>query len=488
MENKFNELGLHKEILNAILEQDFTAPSQIQEKAIPLILEGKDLVGLSQTGTGKTLAFVAPVLQEMEDDNYVQAIVLCPTRELAQQILVEVKKYAKYLPYVKPVAVFGGADMQRQIYSLKRGANFVIGTPGRLLDHINRRTIKLGGVRFAILDEADEMLNMGFRDDIEEILSNTPKERQTTMFSATMSKEIMALTKKFMNSPIELKVGDQNATISTIKQTYFITPKDKKKRALHALLKELPKGKTLVFCNTKVMVDGIQVYLRKMGYDAMALHGDMPQSVRRRVLQEYRDSEGGIMITTDIAARGIDVQDILHVINFDLPQNKEYYVHRVGRTGRAGKTGFAWTLLNTKDQIRDLKQIEKNTKSTIALGNLSLDGINEIPEPRQEKPKGHNLNVKKREQRHIGSRNFNATEEGYRPTVRSRFTKTNGIQIGEDKKYSKNNRFDENGPKIQGRSRVVMAGSSKKGTKTQTVRTIHKSKKQNNRPQNDYQN
>ena len=471
MENKFNKLGLDNNILRAIADQGFSEPSVIQSKAIPIILSGVDVVGLSQTGTGKTLAFIAPMLQKMTMDSYLQAIVLCPTRELAQQILVEVRKFATYLPHVRAVAVYGGADIQRQIYALKRGANIVIGTPGRVIDHINRHTMRLDNVHFAVLDEADEMLNMGFRADMEQILSNTPKNRQTIMFSATMSNDIRALANKFMRNAVEIKVGEQNTTISTVKQTYFITPKDKKKRALHALLMELPRGKTLVFCNTKTMVDGVQSYLQKMGYDALALHGDMPQPVRKRVLQEYRDNNGGIMVTTDIAARGIDVQDILHVVNFDLPQNKEYYIHRVGRTGRAGKTGNAWTLLNTPAQVDDLRQIEKSTKSTILQGNLSLDGLTVKATNQKPQRRGHNLNIKKREQRRIGA----SSKGQYSKVTRGRYSRGQGVLGQVDGAQQTNAKDNQN---ISGRAKVTVAGKSKRGTKTRTLRNVHKSKKQ----------
>ena len=464
MSKKFEELGLIPEILDAIDNQGFSEPSKIQQKAIPEILTGKDVLGLSQTGTGKTLAFVAPIIQNMDEDRYPQAIVLCPTRELAQQILVEVRKFAVNLPHIRAVAVFGGADMQRQIYNLKRGANIIVGTPGRVIDHINRRTIKLDGIKYVVLDEADEMLNMGFRQDMEEILSRTPQERQTTMFSATMSKDIKAIVSKFMQKPTEIQVGEQNATISTVKQTFFVTPKDKKKRALHSLLLELPRGRTIIFCNTKTMVDGVQAYLNKKGYDALAIHGDMPQPVRKRVLSEYKQGLSDILVTTDVSARGIDVQDIMHVVNFDLPQNKEYYVHRVGRTGRAGKTGNAWTLLNTKEQIKDLQEIEKSTKSVITQGTLSLDGIAEMNIAKKPAKRGHNLNIKKREHKRIIGRNSGQAQ--LKPAVRSRYTKTSGVQIAENGKQ-----------KVMGRSRVTISSGAKRGTKTKTIRSVHKSKK-----------
>ncbi len=376
----------------------FDAPTEIQDRAIPVLNEKRDLVGLSQTGTGKTLAFLLPIIQNMQEENYPQAIVLCPTRELAEQILLEVRKVVPKANPTRAVAIFGGVDIQRQIYALKRGANLIIGTPGRILDHIKRKTLKLGLINSVVLDEADEMLNMGFRADIESILSATPTERQTIMFSATMSPEILSLTKKYMRSPQTIQVGTPNSTIATISQSYFICPKDKKKRTLHSLLRVLPRGRTLIFCNTKKMVDSVQGYLSKQGYTALALHGDMPQPVRKRVMNEYKFESGSIMVTTDIAARGIDVADIISVINFDLPQNMEYYIHRVGRTGRAGKDGSAYTLLNSPEQVSALKEIEKRTKSKIVPSSIILDSV-EILKEQKSSPRGKRLNLKSREKR-----------------------------------------------------------------------------------------
>ncbi len=441
MEKTFESLGLEANLISALKEQEFTAPTEIQARAIPMVLRGQDVVGLSQTGTGKTLAFALPILQNVTEEKYVQALILCPTRELAEQILFEFKKIINKNSRYRAVAIYGGADMQRQIYALKRGANIVVGTPGRVLDHISRKTLKLGLVKTVVLDEADEMLNMGFRADIESILRTTPDERQTIMFSATMSKDILSITKNFMNLPQTIQVGAPNTTIANIKQTYFICPKDKKKRALHALLTELPRGRTIVFCNTKKMVDSVQVYLRKMGFMALALHGDMPQGVRKRVMNEYKSEPNNIMVTTDIAARGIDVKDIISVINFDLPQNLEYYIHRVGRTGRAGKDGNAYTLLNTAEQVRDLQEIEKRTKSKITLSTLTLNGLAEKQNTRPTTPKGKKLNIKSREKRAILC--------GRNEQTKSR---SGGV--------------------------INVRGSSKLGKKTRTLRNTHKSKKQ----------
>lgn len=462
MKKDFSSLNLKQEVYDGIVAQGFEAPTEIQQKTIPLALEGKDVVGLSYTGSGKTLAYVAPMLCLITEEKTPQALIMCPTRELAEQILLEVRKFAVKMPWVKATALFGGTDMPKQIFNLKRGVNVVVGTPGRIKDHISRRTLKLGEIKYVVLDEADEMLNMGFRPDMEYILGLTPQERQTLMYSATMSPEILAISKNFMNHPTKITVGVENATISTIKQTYYIVPKEKKKRALSQLLQELPRGRTIVFCNTKTMVDGVQLYLRKIGYDALAIHGDMPQSARRRTLKEFKESDGRVVVTTDVAARGIDVQDILHVINFDLPQNKEYYVHRVGRTGRAGKSGFAWTLLNTKEQIKDLREIEKKTNSQISLGTLDISS-KDTKLVENKKPVGHKLNVKQRERRGVIGRTNEKTQ--YKKTTRQKFTKTTGFVMTDEK------------DKKTTKTKVVLHAGTKRGVKTKTIRNTQKSKK-----------
>ena len=370
----FKDIKLISELQKVLKQKNFSKPTEIQEKAIPEILEGCDIIGLSQTGTGKTLAFVLPILQRIDkNEECVQAIILCPTRELVLQIRQEIKEYSINLKYIRSVAIYGGADIKQQIFSLKRRPNIIIGTPGRIIDHIKRHTLKLQKVRTLVLDEADEMFNMGFRKDIINIISKIPQERQTLLFSATMNDEVTELSKDYMFNPKTIKVGKQNTTLETISQTYFLVPKDKKKKALHSLLRELERGRTLIFCNTKSMVGMVQSYLEKMGYKPAVLHGDMPQSQRTRVMNEYKSGKVEILITTDVAARGIDVNDILHVVNFDLPQNLEHYIHRIGRTGRAGKQGFAWTILNSDEQEKKLKQIEKMIKAKITLKRLQLD-------------------------------------------------------------------------------------------------------------------
>ena len=395
--SNFKDLHLSKECVDAIAQQGFSQPTEIQTKAIPLIQAGRDLVGLSQTGTGKTLAYAAPLVDKIDLQSKfgVQVLVLVPTRELAEQVLGEVKKLIRYKPDVKAVAIFGGQDIARQIIALRKGANFVIGTPGRIMDHIGRRTIKLQSLKVAVLDEADEMLNMGFRQDMESILKGTPAERQTLMFSATMSNDIMNIVKNFLRDPVTLKIGETNRTIASIKQVYFFVGKNQKKQALEDLLRTLEAGTTIVFCNTKKMVDTIELSLKKQGFNATGLHGDMKQNIRRRVMQDFKSRTREILVTTDISARGIDVKDVLHVINFDLPQNLEYYIHRVGRTGRAGKGGNAYTILNNQAQIADLREIERKTNSKILLEKMELSQEFKEAAPQNKKAPQRLNNVKR---------------------------------------------------------------------------------------------
>lgn len=429
----FETLNISKEIVKSLFERDIKTPTEIQEKAIPVLKSGTDIVGLSQTGTGKTLAFAIPMVERIDpDDDTVQALVLCPTRELCQQLTKEIKMLAQNLGTIRVVAVYGGADITAQIFNLKKRAQIIVGTPGRVLDHMRRHTLKLGNVSTLVLDEADEMLNMGFRADIESIIKKTPRERLTAMFSATMNNEVLTLAKNYLTNPKQIQVGQVNQTLDNIEQTYFVVPKDKKKKALHALLREVEKGTTLIFCNTKTMVGGVQSYLEKQGYPVAVIHGDMPQSQRSRVMRSYKAGEIDILVTTDVSARGIDVNNILNVINFDLPQNLEWYIHRIGRTGRAGKRGYAYTLLNSPEQAQKIKEIEKKTKSKIKLSRLQLDGaITAVPEKKPQK-RAKALNTKKREIRN--------------PNM------------------------------VQSHGVLRTAGGKKLGTRTKTLRNVHKTK------------
>ena len=374
----FNELNLPEEILRAVEDMGFSEATEIQSKAIPVMLEGKDLVGKSNTGTGKTAAFGIPAAVSVTrgGKNGVEVLILCPTRELAMQACKEIEKFSAYMPWVKPCAVYGGAAMDKQISELRRGANIVVGTPGRVMDHIGRKTLKLENLRTIVLDEADEMLNMGFREDIETILSFVPEERQTVLFSATMPPPIMAITKEHQNDPVVIKVESKARTVDTIEQKYFEVPMGRKTDALKLLLIAYEPKLSMVFCNTKKMVDELTEALVSKGFKAAGLHGDMKQASRTQVLSAFKSGSINVLIATDVAARGIDVEGVDCVFNYDLPQDNEYYIHRIGRTGRAGKSGAAYTIISGRKQFYELKNIASFIKADIA--RAELPGRDEI--------------------------------------------------------------------------------------------------------------
>lgn len=374
----FNELNLPEEILRAVEDMGFSEATEIQSKAIPVMLEGKDLVGKSNTGTGKTAAFGIPAAVSVTrgGKNGVEVLILCPTRELAMQACKEIEKFSAYMPWVKPCAVYGGAAMDKQISELRRGANIVVGTPGRVMDHIGRKTLKLETLRTIVLDEADEMLNMGFREDIETILSFVPEERQTVLFSATMPPPIMAITKEYQNDPVVIKVESKARTVDTIEQKYFEVPMGRKTDALKLLLIAYEPKLSMVFCNTKKMVDELTEALVSKGFKAAGLHGDMKQASRTQVLSAFKSGSINVLIATDVAARGIDVEGVDCVFNYDLPQDNEYYIHRIGRTGRAGKSGAAYTIISGRKQFYELKNIASFIKADIA--RAELPGRDEI--------------------------------------------------------------------------------------------------------------
>lgn len=374
----FNELNLSQEIIDAVEELGFSEMTEIQQESIPLLMQGTDVVGRSNTGTGKTAAFGIPAVESITDDDRksVAVLILCPTRELAMQACEEIRKFAKYKRTVKTSAVYGGASMERQIMELKRGANIVIGTPGRVMDHIRRRTLKLDKLRTVILDEADEMLNMGFREDIESILSGVPGERQTVLFSATMPPEILAITEKYQHEPIQIKIKSAQKTVESIQQFYFMVAMGRKTDALKLLLSAYAPEAAMVFCNTKKMVDELTEELVKSGIRAAGLHGDMKQAQRTQVMNSFKAKTTAVLVATDVAARGIDVNGIDAVFNYDIPQDNEYYIHRIGRTGRAGKSGTAYTLITSRRQQYELKDIARYTKAEIT--ELPLPDRNDI--------------------------------------------------------------------------------------------------------------
>lgn len=373
---RFEELGISSEILKAIKYMGFEEPSAIQKKAIPVMVSGRDLIGQAQTGTGKTAAFGIPMLEKINPRNKkIQGIVLCPTRELAIQVAEEIRNLAKYLHGIKVVPIYGGQDIVKQIRSLKSGAQLVIGTPGRVMDHMRRKTIKLDHVNTVILDEADEMLNMGFREDIETILEGIPQEHQTVLFSATMPKAILEITKRFQKNAELIKVVKKELTVSNIEQFYYEVKPKNKEEVLSRLLDIYSPKLSVIFCNTKKQVDLLVTSLLGRGYFAAGLHGDMKQVQRDHVMEGFRSGKTDILVATDVAARGIDVDDVEAVFNYDLPQDDEYYVHRIGRTGRAGRVGRSFSFVSGKE-VYKLKEIQRYCKTKIYAQKVpSLDDV-----------------------------------------------------------------------------------------------------------------
>jgi ATP-dependent RNA helicase DeaD len=362
---RFDELQLDERILRAVADMGFEEASPIQAQAIPVQVEGRDIIGQAQTGTGKTAAFGIPLLQKVDPKvKKLQAVALCPTRELAIQVADEIRRLAKYMHGVKVVPIYGGQDIVKQIRSLKDGTQIIIGTPGRVMDHMRRKTVKFDTVRTVVMDEADEMLNMGFLEDMETILSQLPEDRQTVMFSATMPSAIMEIARKFQQEPVAVKVVKKELTVPKVTQYYYeVKPKSKVEVMCRLLDMYAPKL-SVAFCNTKKQVDELVQALQGRGYFAEGLHGDLKQIQRDRVMNSFRNGKTEILVATDVAARGIDVDDVEAVFNYDLPQDDEYYVHRIGRTGRANREGIAFSFVVGKE-VYKLRDIQRYCKTKI---------------------------------------------------------------------------------------------------------------------------
>ncbi len=362
---RFEELNLSKEVLDAVSDMGFEEMSPIQAQAIPYLMEGEDVIGQAQTGTGKTAAFGIPIVEQVDPTkNAVQAIVLCPTRELCIQVSQEISKLAKYKQGIRVLPIYGGQPIDRQIRSLKKGIQIVIGTPGRVMDHIRRKTLKLDDVRMFVLDEADEMFDMGFREDIEFVLNYIPGERQSLFFSATMAPEILRFAKKYQAEPKIVKIQHKEMTVPKVDQFYYELKSFMKSEILSRVLDIYNPKLSVVFCNTKRMVDELTTDLQSRGYFADGLHGDLKQTQRDVVMNKFRKGTIDILVATDVAARGIDVDDVDLVVNYDIPQDNEYYVHRIGRTARAGREGTAISFVTSRD-YNNLRDIQKYTKTTI---------------------------------------------------------------------------------------------------------------------------
>ncbi|MDQ7917786.1 DEAD/DEAH box helicase [Mesonia sp. MT50] len=363
--NKFEQLGLNAEIVNAVSDMGFEAPSDVQEKAIPILLqEETDLVALAQTGTGKTAAFGFPLLQKINaDSKHTQGLILSPTRELCLQITNEIQNYAKYIKGLKTVAIYGGSSISDQARAIKKGAQVIVATPGRMKDMVSRGMIDISKIDYCILDEADEMLNMGFYEDITDILSHTPKDKKTWLFSATMPKEVSTIAKKFMNNPVEITVGTKNEGTKNVSHEYYVVAGRDRYNGLKRLADSNPDIFSVIFCRTKRDTQKVAERLIEDGYNAAAIHGDLSQNQRDLVMKSFRSRQIQMLVATDVAARGIDVDDITHVINYQLPDEIETYTHRSGRTGRAGKSGVSMVIV-TKSEMRKIKSIERIIKQS----------------------------------------------------------------------------------------------------------------------------
>lgn len=364
----FNDLNLKEPLLRAVNEMGFEQPSPIQEEAIPALLQGRDVLGQSHTGSGKTAAFGLPLLNNIEtlDNRKTAALILAPTRELCLQVADEMRKFAKYMEGIRIVSVYGGQPIDRQIADIRKGSDIVIATPGRLLDHIRRRTLRFENCKTVILDEADEMLNMGFLEEVHDIFKELPEDRQTVLFSATMPKAIAQLASTFQKDVHHIKLSQKSLTIDAIKQLgYYVMPSEKTTLLIQLLEINRPES-TMIFCNTKKMVDDLTTQLNAQGYKAVAIHGDMKQEMRSAVMKRFKEKRVELLICTDVAARGIDVESMDMVFNYDLPNEIEYYVHRIGRTGRAGREGKAISLI-TPRQKNLVKDIERHTKHEISI-------------------------------------------------------------------------------------------------------------------------
>ena len=375
----FKEMGLKPEIIKALDDLSFEKPTPIQEKTIPHLLAGtKDLIALAQTGTGKTAAFGIPVLQQINPDkNHIQALILSPTRELGLQIANDLKDFSKYMGKVSVAAVYGGANIDTQIKQLKKGVQIVAATPGRALDLIKRRVLKLSNVKFLVLDEADEMLSMGFKDDLDAILEQTPKEKQTLLFSATMPKEILRIAQKYMDSPEEISAGKKNTGAENVRHIYYMVSARDRYLALKRIADINPKIYGIVFCRTRRETKEVADKLMADGYNADALHGDLSQSQRDYVMDRFRKKHLQLLVATDVAARGLDVNNLSHIINYNLPDELEVYIHRSGRTGRAGKKGISISIIHSKEKSK-IRTLEKKVGKSFEY--LKVPGGKEICE------------------------------------------------------------------------------------------------------------
>ncbi|MFD3449984.1 DEAD/DEAH box helicase [Microbacteriaceae bacterium 4G12] len=434
----FLQLGISKALHDTLRETGIAEPTPIQEKAIPTVLDGKDMIGQAKTGTGKTLAFILPILEKIDpQSHHVQALIVAPTRELALQITNEIQKMTVHVKDIHVLAIYGGQDVAQQMKKLKGNIHIIVATPGRLLDHLRRETIELSHVSMLVLDEADQMLHFGFLPEVEEIIEQIPFERQTMLFSATMAKQIQSLAKRYMKKPEIIKIQSAEVTLTNIKQHVVETTDRAKQDTLRQLMERDQPFLAVIFCRTKRRATKLYEALKGYGYNCEELHGDLSQAKRERVMKRFRDAEIQYLIATDVAARGLDVEGVTHVFNYDIPEDVESYIHRIGRTGRAGESGLAITLVAPKDKMY-LQQIEKGINASLLRQVIEQPNKQEPEkkEQRSQKPKEKKPFKEKKQSGQFGRRD---RKEG---------TKTEKSRFGQP---SKKKRSAKSGQKNRGR-------------------------------------
>lgn len=482
----FLDLGLGKEIVDVLTKLGYTVPTEIQTKAIPLLIANKDVVGRSETGSGKTFAFGLPIIQNINrDDETIQALVVCPTRELAMQDADEIKKVALPLG-VRVCAVFGGSNLDRQIDALKRKPQIVVGTPGRIIDLLKRKALKIASTSKIVLDEADEMLDMGFRPDIEKILQNVAKQRQTILFSATIPDEIKEIIKTYQTDSVMVEVGTENKALDKIEQRYMFVDQKNKKEALKELFYSDIFDKTIVFVNTKHYAEDLERFLNKNKVSAKALHGDLRQSARTRVMKMFKDGKIDILIATDVAARGLDIKEVMYVVNFDLPNQLEFYVHRIGRTARAGKSGKVVDIITNLSQLSNLREIEKLTNAKILPYETNSENLKQYFVDTKKLAQKNNRFAKHGKNNRFGNSAFDDFENE-RPNKNDRYSKgkktsdkpynkTKNSKGFDDKKYNSKTNQNRNGKNLGAKR---FGDSKNKMTKSNNTRQSYRKNDRN---------
>ncbi|WP_426605517.1 DEAD/DEAH box helicase [Spiroplasma endosymbiont of Glossina fuscipes fuscipes] len=428
----FNTLNLSPALERMITKMGYTNLTEIQEKAIPVALNNQDIIGKSHTGTGKTAAFILPILQRLDPQlKRPQAIILCPTRELAMQVIDQVRKFATYLEGVNATLLCGGSHLQRQIYSLRK-SNIVVGTPGRIADHINRNTLRLNTIKTIVLDEADEMLKMGFKTELDKVFENAPKKYQTLLFSATMPKQVLEIANKYQNNPVEIVVTRNATEQNNITQYYVDAISYRKEDVLIALYKNLQPKRSIIFSNTKAFTDKIAKMLATIGVTSCVINGDKRQRERLQAMRSFREGKATVLVATDVAARGIDIDQIDYVFNYDIPTERESYIHRIGRTARAGATGVAITIVSNRNDLNEIKHLAQYQKKKIELFDITNYNLKE----KIKESKNFSGNYKKLDSKQNKNSKY-SNSYGSSKTDRGNFNKSNAPQFGKNCKKKK---------------------------------------------------